>query len=123
MLATIKRTYKKELEKLYNITKSSEDFSIASKAIGQRALRNTVLSLLTATHGTGCAKRSKDHYIQSNNMTDRIAAMTALAPMIKSAEREEIFNEFYEEYKTTHSSSINGFHYKPPQHMMILFVK
>ena len=73
------------------------EFSIKPEAMGRRALRNIVLSILTCTHGTGCAKRAKDHYESANNMTDRMAALACLAPN-KNPERDEVFKDFYNRY-------------------------
>jgi len=53
-----------------------------------------VLSILSATHGTGCASRSKTHYDEADNMTDRVAALSVIANIDKP-ERDEVFNDFY----------------------------
>lgn len=98
VMAAIKRAHKSKLEKIYKVNTESGEFSITSEAMGQRALRNQALAILTCTYGTGCAKRSKVHYETANNMTDRIAALTALAPN-KNPERDEVFSDFYERYK------------------------
>jgi aminopeptidase N len=74
------------------------DFSLDHKAMGQRALRNCVLMLLTATHGTGCARRAQEHYKTANNMTDRIAALSSLASN-KNPQRDLVFADFYERYQ------------------------
>lgn len=99
VLAAIKRTFKKDLEKLYNANQSKGTFSTSSDAMAQRALRNTALSLLTATHGTGCARRAKEHYDSADNMTDRVAALTSLAGN-KNGERQEAFVDFYNRFKS-----------------------
>lgn len=97
-LAAIKRTYKSQLEKLYKANAATDEFSITPEAMGRRALQSTALTILTCTYGTGCAKRSKEHYINANNMTDRVAALTCLAPN-KNPERDEVFDDFYDRYK------------------------
>ena len=98
LLATIKRTYKPQLEKLYKSLAPSGDFSITPAAMGKRALRNQILSLLTATNGTGCAKLAKAHYDTADNMTDRTAALMSLATN-KNPERDEAFTDFYNRFK------------------------
>ncbi len=97
-LAAIKRTHKSMLEKIYKANAPEGEFEITSQAMAKRALRNVTLMLLTATHGTGCAKRAKAHYFEADNMTDRAAALSSLASN-KNSEREEVFNDFYDRYK------------------------
>ncbi len=99
LLASIKREFKPLLEKFYNQASSAENFEITPQAMGQRALRNLTLSLLTATNGTGCAKRAKKHYEDANNMTDRIAALSCLSNN-KNEEREDAFSDFYQRFKS-----------------------
>ncbi len=97
--AAIKRTHKPKLEKLYQaLSADMGEFSVSTQAMGKRALRNAVMALQTSTHGTGCAKRALEHYTQANNMTDRVAALTALASN-KNSERTIAFDDFYQRYK------------------------
>lgn len=98
LLAALKRTHKATLEKVYKANSDNGKFSITPAAMGRRALRNAVLGILTCTNGTGCAKRSKEHYDTANNMTDRMAALSCLASN-KNPERDEVFEEFYNTYK------------------------
>ncbi len=97
-LAAIKRMHKPALQRLYDDNQLNGSFSISQDAIGQRALKNQALSLLTATYGTGCAKMARAHYFNANNMTDRVAALTAIAPN-KNPARAEVFNDFYARFK------------------------
>ncbi|MDB2682742.1 aminopeptidase N [Alphaproteobacteria bacterium] len=98
LLAAIKRAHKPLLEKIYKSLAPAGEFSITSEAMGQRALRNQILGLLTATDGTGCAKLAKSHYDTANNMTDRTAALMNLATN-KNPESKEAFDSFYNEFK------------------------
>jgi aminopeptidase N len=66
--------------------------------MGRRALRNVALGILSATHGTGCASRSKSHYEGADNMSDRVAALLVIAEIDKP-EREEVFDDFYGRFK------------------------
>ena len=97
-LAAIKRTYRKDLDKLYASLTDDGMFSIAPEAMGRRALRNVLLGILSSTHGTGCAKRSYTHYMNADNMTDRVAALSVLAD-INQPQREEAFEHFYARFK------------------------
>ncbi|MAI62264.1 MAG: aminopeptidase N [Micavibrio sp. TMED27] len=97
IIKTIKREHRKVLDKLYKACEQSE-YSITPNAMGQRALRGTLLSTLSSTHGTGCERRTKEHYEQADNMTDRVAALSVLADMKRGA-REECFADFHERFK------------------------
>lgn len=98
VMADLKRTHKPLLEKIYSLYEGGKEFSITPEAMARRALRNGILSYLTTTAGTGCAKCAKEHYFAANNMTDRVAALACLA-INKNSEREEVFTDFYERYK------------------------
>ena len=97
VLASIKRTHKPLLERIYKNNELNGSFQITADAMAQRALRNTVISLLTATHGTGCAKLAKQHYDNADNMTDRVAALSSLASN-KNEERASAFADFYDRF-------------------------
>ncbi len=94
----IKRAHKSALAKLYDANQSNGAFSIAPAAMGRRALQGVALEYLTATNGTGCASRSKKHYEQADNMTDRVTALFCLADSTKP-ERAEVFADFYARFK------------------------
>ncbi len=98
MLAAIKQTHKPALEKLHKSLAPKGEFSISPEAVGRRALRNTILGLLTTTRGTGCNRLAKDHYDTADNMTDKTAALLVLAE-IDSEESKKAFDNFYNEFK------------------------
>ncbi len=98
ILAALKRSYKSKLEKLYTANHNDGKFEITAKAMGRRALRNTALGLLTTTDGTGCAKLATSHYEEADNMTDKMAALSALITN-KNADREGILKDFYAQFK------------------------
>jgi len=98
MLAAIKSEHRTALLKLYTENAPSGDFEITAEAMGKRALRNTVLNILTSTNGTGCAKLAKAHYDDADNMTDRVAALSCLADSVHE-QRDEAFDAFYARYK------------------------
>lgn len=99
LLTSIKRAHKDALAELYDANANTGTFSITPQAMGRRALQNTVLELLTASNGTGCAARAKAHYLAADNMTDRVAALACLSDSTKP-ERSEVFADFYERFKT-----------------------
>jgi aminopeptidase N len=94
----IKSSYKKEIKDIYELCAGCESFSITPAAMGRRALRNTLLGYLTATNGTGCATLATAHYNTSNNMTDRMAALTCVVAN-KNADRDGILNDYHTEFK------------------------
>jgi len=98
MLAAIKSEHRTALLKLYTENAPSGDLEITAEAMGKRALRNTVLNILTSTNGTGCAKLAKAHYDDADNMTDRVAALSCLADSVHE-QRDEAFDAFYARYK------------------------
>ncbi|MGH1398697.1 MAG: aminopeptidase N [Alphaproteobacteria bacterium] len=98
-LAAMKRTHRKSLDKLYASLSDTGEFTITPAAMGRRALRNTILGILSATNGTGCAKLAHSHYETADNMTDRIAALSRLADN-GNEQRDMGFDDFYERFKT-----------------------
>ena len=98
ILKSIKRTHKTALVMLYDANANIGNFAITPEAMGRRALQGVVLELLTISNGTGCATRSKVHYDNADNMTDRVAALVCLADSTK-LERDIIFADFYERFK------------------------
>lgn len=98
VLAAIKQTHKEKLQRLYDGNRSGKLFSITPEAMGQRSLQNMVLGLLTSSCGKNCAALAKAQYDDSNNMTDRLAALARLADM-DGGEREAALHNFYERFK------------------------
>lgn len=99
ILKAIKRAHKETLARLYEYNSGTGEFSISPQAMGRRALRNTMLELLTVTNGTGCAARGKAHYEQADNMTDRVVALSSLADS-HQPQRDEVFADFYQRFKS-----------------------
>lgn len=98
MLAAIKREHKALLDRLYTDNAPDAVFSATTQAMARRALRNAALSLLTATHGTGCAKLAYTHYATANTMTDRVAALSSLTHN-QNEQRAEAFDDFYKRFQ------------------------
>ncbi|MBP0650402.1 aminopeptidase N C-terminal domain-containing protein, partial [Mycobacterium tuberculosis] len=62
-------------------------------AAGKRALGNAALDYLVATGEAAAAERALRHYRSADNMTDRLAAMTALVHA-GAAEAAEVLADF-----------------------------
>jgi len=86
---------------------SGGDFRVDATAIGSRKLRNICLDYLCSIKETPeeqmeAATLAKTHYESATGMTDKVAALTALASMggtneAVSAIREEMLQRFYDE--------------------------
>ena len=98
LLRAIKREFKPVLTKLYKANVNEGEFDVTTSAMGRRALRNAVLTLLTTTKGTGCATLATEHYNNADNMTDRMAALVNLIDN-KNADRDSILDSFYADFK------------------------
>ncbi len=74
------------------------NFNKDGKSIGERALANLCLSYLTATKKETYFELAKAQYEKSFCMTNTLGSMEALNHT-GSAQREEIFNHFYNKWK------------------------
>ena len=54
------------------------DYSLAVPEVGQRALANTALQLLTLVGAEGAARQARAQFEGANNLTDRLGALQAL---------------------------------------------
>ena len=68
---------------------------------GRRRLRNTVLAYLGELENQSTIDQVIAHYRDSNNMTDRLAALAILNNM-KGRERKEALDAFFVRYKENH---------------------
>ena len=65
---------------------------------GRRALRNTCLDLMVAARARGAVALAAQQYRDADNMTDRMAALTALS-LRDVPERAEAIDDLYERYQ------------------------
>lgn len=98
VLRAVKRTHRKTLDKLYTLNRSQGAYEITPEAMGQRALQNIVLNILTCTGGTGCRRLAKEQYDAATNMTDRLAALSILA-RIPCEEADAAMADFHARFK------------------------
>jgi aminopeptidase N len=81
----------------YERLSSPEPYSPDADAAERRALKNACLDLLTAAGSSSALARARRQYESADNMTDRMAALQALA-LCDCAERTAALDDFYGRY-------------------------
>jgi aminopeptidase N len=87
-----------DLERLYKGMRDSGPYTPDAAGAGKRALRNTVLTLLSARGSNEDLKRLSNHYFSASNMTDQAHALALLAH-VESPLRTAVFSDFLERWK------------------------
>jgi aminopeptidase N len=93
----IMTTLSKTLATTYQRLSSPEPYSPDADATGRRALKNTCLDLITTACDASAIALAKRQYERADNMTDRMAALQALA-LCDRAERTAALEDFYRRY-------------------------
>ncbi len=88
-----------KIQDLYDYNRSPDSFKIAPEAMGERALQNKALALLSYGEEDEVAPRAYAQYEQANNMTDRVAALSVLSE-VTSDEADKAFADFYDRFKS-----------------------
>jgi len=103
MCAELQRRLATDLEALlmrvYEANKRSGEFSLSSESMAQRALQNTALSYLVACEKQANYELAAEQFNQADNMTDSIAAFTAIAHSSWS-EKQDVINGFYTKWQS-----------------------
>ncbi len=99
MINTLRDRHGHLLEELIDSNQSKGAFSISPQAMGQRALKNTALLLLSNRRMPDDILRCHTAYNNADNMTDRMAALNGLIAMTGSQERTDALSSFYERFK------------------------
>jgi aminopeptidase N len=94
---TITTSLSEPLTTIFERLSSPEPYSPDADAAGRRALKNACLDLLAAAGDSDAVGRAKHQYERADNMTDRMAALQALA-LCDSAERTAALDDFYRRY-------------------------
>jgi aminopeptidase N len=97
--AAIGRQIAPILQKTHAALAQSKPFSPDARSAGRRALRNASLDLLVAGDPDTYLPLAKDGYDKADNMTDRIAALTALC-QTPNADREAALQDFATRYES-----------------------
>ncbi|MGD9804643.1 MAG: aminopeptidase N [Hyphomicrobiaceae bacterium] len=95
------QTLGEKLETIYDETAVQEAYAPAHDQIERRALRNAVLSLLTARGTAADVTRAARHFESANNLTDEIAGLAALSDT-RGPEKKAAFERFYERWHEDH---------------------
>ncbi|KAA2236127.1 aminopeptidase N [Salinarimonas soli] len=88
-----------ELMRLRDALASSAPYSPDAASAGRRSLRNMALELIAAGDSGAGAGLVAAQYRDADNMTDRLAALAVNAGLPPSAEREALFQDFYDRYR------------------------
>ena len=91
------RRFYNQLLELYHQLTTEEDYRFTSVAVGQRLLRNTVLSILAKRKDEQVIELISRQYDEADNMTDTLAAFRAVVNH-HHPERERISRDFYEKW-------------------------
>jgi aminopeptidase N len=84
--------------KIYQRLASNKEYRIDQASIKQRGLKNACLSYLMLLNNDKIVKSCYEQFLYSNNMTDVIAALQALANT-DCAEREAALAHFYQQWE------------------------
>ncbi len=98
LLYSIFEKHGEKIRDLYALNRSPNKFLITSEAMGERALQNRALALLSYGDEDEIAPRAYAQYEDANNMTDRVAALSALSES-QTDESERAFSDFYSRFK------------------------
>jgi aminopeptidase N len=92
------REHRTLLEKVYAQCDSSEAYSVDAASMGRRRLKNRCLSYLMLLDDDVIAQQCLAQYREADNMTDGLAAMTALTHT-GNASATEVLEDFYTRWK------------------------
>ena len=97
-IATLANGMRLSLESCYDALNQGESYQIDAASIGRRRLKNVCLSYLSSIKDEGIHALCFAQFEQANNMTDRLAALGALAD-IDCPQREAALQAFEEQFK------------------------
>jgi len=87
-----------KLAALYKKLNVQKPFTPDAASMAERALKSVIMEIFTCDGGQLPSALCKKHYLEANNMTDR---MMALSGLIDTAmpERSEVLSDFYKRFK------------------------
>ncbi len=98
MRKSIATALRQEFEELYAWAHDGKPYVFNFKEAGKRSLKSLAATYLTESENPADMNLLRDQYMNADNATDRVSAMAALRNH-PSAEREEIFKNYYERFK------------------------
>jgi aminopeptidase N len=90
--------YKDKLQEIYRQNHKPKNVELDAISMGERAIKNKVLKILSSLESREVIDMAKKHYEESLTMTDRVVALDILEN-ITSTEGEEALNDFYTRYR------------------------
>ena len=104
---TLRRSFaqalKPQLATLYHRCPAIDPNNITPEAMAQRSIKNTALGYLVATEDTDWLAQCNQQYQSANNMSDTLAALTALidsaAAQSSSGLRQQALDAFYDRWQ------------------------
>ena len=87
-----------KLGTLYKKLNAEKPYKPDAESMAERALKAVVMDIFTCDGGQLPSALCKKHYFESNNMTDRMMALSGLADTTMP-ERDEVLADFYKKYK------------------------
>lgn len=93
------RDMESQFHALYANNNQRSEFSLDSKAMAERVLKNRALSYLVATEQAAYHALASHQYHMANNMTDRLAAFNALITS-SYPERSVLIDDFYKQWQS-----------------------
>ena len=89
------------LERIYAESKPKAAYAPTPQQMGERALRNAALGLLTLRGKAGDIARAEKHFEAASNHTDEIAGLAVLCE-VKGPARQSALDAFYERWNGDH---------------------
>lgn len=90
--------FKDQFQGIYDANRTNLEFQNDFAARSQRSLQNTALRYLSADLTNPAYETASAQYFESNNMTDRVAALAVLSDADDDV-RDKAFDDFYECFK------------------------
>ncbi len=92
-MTTLANGMRLSLDAQYDALNTNEDYTVDAASIGRRSLKNTCLAYLSLIDDEMIHQQCLAQFENANNMTDRLAALSALAD-IDCPEREQALKAF-----------------------------
>jgi len=98
MMQSLALALEEDLLAVYERNRIEAAYEPGAEQVGRRALRNRALQLLAGLERDDTVALAVDHFRDADNMTDAVAALSALCNM-ERPERDECLSAFYDRWK------------------------